>query len=103
MEADMEKLKETVKQLVQQVQLLAETLKLAVDRQEQLFQAMQAQLPLLPQIVETIKAGEEEFEVAVQELDDSIGAVDQATDDLVKATSVLVTIVTPALQAMAKQ
>jgi len=98
-----ERLTEMVKQLVEQVKLLSETLKLSVDRQEQLYQAQQAQLPLLPQLVERQTLAVEELEVSNQSLEDSIGGVDQAANDIVKATSVLVTIVQPALQALARQ
>ncbi len=45
---ELERLKTLVEQLVKQVQLMAETQKLSLDRFEQIAKSMEAQLPLFP-------------------------------------------------------
>lgn len=99
---ELERLIAMVKQLVEQVRTLAETTQLLIQKQEQMYKTYESQLSILPQLAETLKLTQEDTEVVNQALEDSIGGVDQAATDIAKATSSLLTIVQPALTALAK-
>ena len=99
---ELERLTEIVKQLVEQVKTVADTMMLGLQKQEQMYKTYEGQLSILPQQAETLKLLQEDTEVINQALEDSIGGVDQAANDITKATSSLLTIVQPALQALAK-
>ena len=93
---------EITKQLVEQVKTLADTTQLVIQKQDQMYKTYEGQLSILPQQAETLKLLQEDTETVIQALEDSIGGVDQAATDIAKATSVQVTIIQPALQALAK-
>ena len=99
---EIERLEKIVAQLVEQVKTLAETVGLLLQKQEQMYKTYEGQLSILPQQAETLKLLQEDTETVIQALEDSIGGVDQAATDVAKATSGLLTIVQPALQALAK-
>ena len=93
---------EELARLVEQVKILAESVQLLITRNEQLFKLQEERLGLLPQLVENQGRAVEELEVVTRALEDSIGGIDQAATDVAKATSSLLTIVQPALTALAK-
>ena len=99
---ELERLTAIVSQLVEQVKTVADTMMLVLQKQEQMYKTYEGQLSILPQQAETLKLLQEDTEVINQALEDSIGGVDQAANDITKATSSLLTIVQPALQALAK-
>jgi hypothetical protein len=99
---ELERLAKLVSQLVEQVKTLAETQQLMITKQEQMFKTYESQLSILPQLAETLKLEQELTETINEALEDSIGGVDQAADDIAKATSGLLSIVQPALTALAK-
>ena len=99
---ELERLTAIVSQLVEQVRTLSETVSLLIQKQNEMYKTYEGQLSILPQQAETLKLLQEDTEVINQALEDSIGGVDQAANDIAKATSSLLTIVQPALQALAK-
>lgn len=99
---ELERLTAIVSQLVEQVKTLAETTGLLIQKQNEMYKTYEGQLSILPQQAETLKLLQEDTEVINQALEDSIGGVDQAATDIAKATSSLLTIVQPALTALAK-
>src|SRR6266702_6948424 len=99
---------ELVKQLVEQVKQLVEsqkasneTMQILIQRSEQLFKLQEERLNLLPQLVENQAKAIEELEITNAALQESLGDLDAQTDDLAKATSALIEVVTPlTLQAV---
>lgn len=99
---ELERLTTIVSQLVEQVKTVADTMTLLIGKTEQMYKVYEAQLQVLPSLAETLKLLQEDTEVVTQALEDSIGGIDQAATDVAKATSGLLTIVQPALMALAK-
>jgi hypothetical protein len=78
-----------------QVKILAETVGLLTERLEQLFKMLDERLAPLLQLAENQRKAVEELELTNQALQEALGDLDAQTDDLAKATSALIEVVTP--------
>ena len=92
----------SMSQLVAQVKVLAESVQLLIQRSEQLFKLQEERLNLLPQLVENQTLAVEELQVQSQAFKDSLGSLEGQTDDLAKATSALIEVVTPRVTELAE-
>lgn len=78
--------------LTKQVQILAESVNLLIQRSEQLFKLQEERLNLLPQLVEGQQKAIEELMATNQALQDSLSDLDGAIDDQAKVTAALLVI-----------
>lgn len=84
---------EELDRLVKQVQMLKESMDMALTRSEQLFKLQEERLAILPQLEERLSAAIEEIETTNQALLDSLNESDGAIDELKKATAAQLLIV----------
>ena len=85
-----------------QVKILAETVALLTERLEQLFKMLDERLQPLLQLAENQRKAVEELELTKEALQESLGDLDAQTDDLAKATSALIEVVTPRTTELVK-
>jgi methyl-accepting chemotaxis protein len=88
----MEELEKIVRQLVEQIKTMADSVTLLIQRSEQLYKLQEERLNLLPQLVENQSHAIEELEATNQALQDSLDDLDGATDDIAKTTAALLII-----------
>jgi len=76
-------------ELTKQVEMLAETIKIMISRQEQLFKMQEEKSVLLSETAQSLKKTMDDLEITNAALIRSLDEVDQQVDDLAKITAAL--------------